>query len=717
MWTVDRTSFDPSAMHHEETIFTIGNGYLASRGTLEEGYPGEWRTTFLHGVFDFVPIAYTEIANMPDWTAVIVVIDGEQFALNSGTVQEYRRSLDLRTGELTRSLRWTSPNGAVARLEFRRFASLADEHLAVVTVRVTPEQVSSVQIQIPIVSAAGNLNDKSWLVQHSFHLATLDEEDVSGVLVRTSEDRYQVAIASRTTPVGQGVSTRWRTPGAVSSVVEFAASAGESVGVDKVVAYQSNRDGEQDVLAAAAARVRGAGSVAELAEANAARWARDWEMCDIEIDGDDEAQLALRFNIFHMLAVGPRNDDRVNIGAKALSGFGYRGHAFWDTEIFILPMFIHTLPEVARNLLDYRYNLLGPARERSAAEGHQGARFPWESADTGVEGTPAFVPDWADRTKLIRIWAGDIEIHISADVAYGAWTYWHATGDDEWFIARGAELVLETARYFVSRAEWDEGRAHYRDVIGPDEYHDHVDDNAFTNAMARWNIRQALTVLHWLRDQAPERADDLVAQLDLTDEALATWAATAEAIVVPILDDGRIPQFSGYFDLHDVDMAAYEPRTKSMHEVFGIEGANDHQALKQPDVLMATLLLEDDFTDAVRQANYDYYTPRTDHQYGSSLGPSMQAIIAARAGLADDAIAHFNRANLADLSDVRGNANDGIHAASCGGVWQAIVFGFAGVKVHPDGTVTTDPALPERWTRVAFKLMVRGVKHHIEITS
>jgi kojibiose phosphorylase len=417
-----------------------------------------------------------------------------------------------------------------------------------------------------------------------------------------------------------------------------------------------------------------------------------------------------------MLIAGPRNDDQVSIGAKTLSGFGYRGHAFWDTETFMLPLFIHTMPEVARNLLDYRWHRLAAARRKAAAQGFEGAQFPWESADTGDEVTPTFMPAFDDPTTLVRLWTGDIEIHLSADISYAALQYLHVTGDEEWFAARGAEIVLDVATFYASRAEEDEdGSFHYRDVIGPDEYHEHVDDNAFTNAMARWSITRALVTLERLERERPQRASELRAALDLSDARLARWRTVADGIVVPMLRDGLVPQFDGYLDLVDIDLADYEPRTTSMQQILGIEGANDHQVLKQPDVLMLMLLLEDEYTDEQRQVNYAYYTPRTDHTYGSSLGPAMQAIIAARAGLAADAMEHFRRAAFSDLADVRGNADGGIHAASCGGVWQAVVLGFGGLKIADDGTWTTHPALPHRWSRLAFTVTVRGERQRIEI--
>ena len=340
-----------------------------------------------------------------------------------------------------------------------------------------------------------------------------------------------------------------------------------------------------------------------------AAWQAEWARTDVEIEGDDEAQIALRFNLFQMLIAAPRHDDRVNIGAKTLSGFGYRGHAFWDTEIFMLPLFTYTAPHIARNLLHYRYRLLPGARAKAKANGFEGAQFPWESADTGEEVTPTWVPQFGDRTKLVRIWTGDIEIHISADIAYAAHQYWTVTGDDAWYAAEGAEIVLDTARFWASRAEWnaDAGRYEYNDVIGPDEYHDHVDNNAYTNHLARWNLTTALATLDWLFAHAPERATALVAQLDLSPERLAHWRDVIARLYLPVRDDGVLEQFEGYFQRKSVDLPALEPRTKSIQELFGIEGASATQVLKQPDVLMLQYLLRDQFADEVVKTNYDYY--------------------------------------------------------------------------------------------------------------
>jgi len=447
----------------------------------------------------------------------------------------------------------------------------------------------------------------------------------------------------------------------------------------------------------------------DLLAAHVAAWGDVWEASDVVIEGDPKAQLAVRFNLFHLLAAAPRHDDRASIPAKTLSGFGYRGHVFWDTDIFAVPFLTFTQPALARNLLTYRYHTLPGARRKAKAAGYEGAMFAWESADTGDEVTPRWVPDPTGQ-NLVRIWPGDIELHISADVAHAVWHYWQVTGDEEWMRHYGARIILETAVFWGSRAEWNPARGCYelRDVIGPDEYHEHVNNNAFTNRMVQWHLATALEVLAWLRRQDPHRAAELERQLDLTPERLKRWADVVGCLFVPHdPESGLIEQFEGFFDLEDVNLADYEPRTRSMQAILGIEGANRAQVIKQPDVLMLLYLLREHYDQETLRVNWEYYAPRTDHTYGSSLGPAVHAILACELGRSEEAYAHFMRAALVDLEDLRDNAADGIHAGSAGGVWQALVFGFGGVRLTEAGPVA-NPRLPPGWARLKFRLRYRG---------
>jgi kojibiose phosphorylase len=417
----------------------------------------------------------------------------------------------------------------------------------------------------------------------------------------------------------------------------------------------------------------------------------------------------VRYNLFQVLVAAPRHDDRVSIGAKTLSGFGYRGHVFWDTELFVLPFFVHTQPDLARNMLTYRHHTLPGARRKALAGGYEGAMYPWESAITGDEVTPRWVPGPRGE-RLVRIWTGDIQLHISADVARGVWNYWRVTGDDAWMRRYGAEIILDTAVFWGSRVEEnaEQGRFELTDVIGPDEYHEHVDNNAFTNRMVQWHLETALGVWAWLQAHDAERANALKRQLNLNPERLNRWADIIGRMhVLHDPESGLIEQFEGFFELDDVDLAEYEPRTQSMQAVLGIDGANRSQVLKQPDVLMLLYVLRGRYGRDTLQTNWDYYVPRTDHAYGSSLGPAIHAALACELDMPKEAYAHFMRAALVDLDDVRGNTADGIHAASAGAVWQAVVFGFGGVRLTDNGPVAT-PRLPPGWERLKFRLQYRG---------
>ena len=714
MWIVAEDSFNPAALHHGETIFTIGNGYLSTRGALEEGYPGDSRAVFIHGVFDDAPVVATELANAPDWLPLDIRLNGHLFSLHTGVVEALHRSLDLRTGVLTRRVRWRSPAGQAATLVFERFASLADAHQLFLRCQVIPEFAGTLEFRAALNGYSDNRGRAHWE-----WLGQGQRGEAVYLHSQTRRSRIQLGLAMWFGAVsGLPVdSAFWDAHGVPTQTVTFQARPGEAVEVEKRVGVWTSRDTDRPVQAAVASAQAAAGWPAALA-AQTESWAREWARCDVEIEGDDEAQVSVRFNLFQMLIAAPRGDDRVSIGAKTLSGFDYSGHAFWDTEIFMLPLFTFTAPHIARNLLNYRYRNLPGARAKARANGFEGAQFPWESAAEGVEVTPTWVPHFGDPTQLVRIWTGDIEIHISADIAYAAYQYWTATGDDDWLIAQGAELILETARFWAARAEWKAAanRFEFTEVIGPDEYHDHVDNNAYTNHLAQWNLQTAPAVLAWLKNCAPDRAAELSNRLDLSPQRLAAWRNVADKIYLPVEPDGLIPQFDGYFQRRPVDLAALEPRGVSAQALFGIEGCNATQVLKQPDVLMLQYLLPERFSARSLRVNYDYYTPRTDHTHGSSLGPAIQAIMACEVGRPDEAYEHFIRAARADLRDVRGNAGDGIHGASAAGTWQAIAFGFGGLRVTAAGWAAT-PRLPRHWRRLRFRFFHRGQLQVVELPA
>ncbi|MBV8886811.1 MAG: glycoside hydrolase family 65 protein [Chroococcidiopsidaceae cyanobacterium CP_BM_RX_35] len=716
-WSLNETQFDPDQLHSRETVFTIGNGYLGTRGSFEEGYPRASSATLIRGVYDDVPIMYTELANCPDWLPFTITADGDRFRLDQGEILSYERQLDLQRGILSRRVRWRSPSGKTLDLHFQRFASLADEHVLGIRCQLTPVDCDSlIEVQASINGYPANqgFNHWEWLDQGK-------TDQGLWLQVRTRTSRIELGMASGMTISGtEALLQVSSVPGYPTLTTTFLAAAEKTVTLEKVVTVFTSREVEAPAQAAQA-KLAQLPSYSVLLTAHEQAWDQVWQKSDVAIEGDTKAQLAVRYNLFQLLITASRHDDRVSIPAKTLSGFGYRGHIFWDTEIFILPFFTFTQPEIACNLLTYRYQTLDGARRKAAYYGYKGAMFAWESADTGDEVTPRWALPNQPYGEEVRIWCRDREIHISSDIAYAVWYYWQATSDDEWMRDCGAEIILDTAIFWMSRVEWNTKQERYeiREVIGADEYHERVNNNAFTNRMVQWHLEKAIFVFDWLSSKFADQAAELKQKLYLTSERRTRWQDIATNLWIPYDPATRlIEQFEGFFNLEDINLDDYEPRTRSIQALLGIDGANKRQVLKQPDVLMLLYLMrgagEFPYSQEVLQKNWDYYAPRTDITYGSSLGPAIHSILASDLGSSAAAYDRFMQAALVDLEDVRGNAAEGIHGAAAGGVWQAVVLGFGGIHLA-DNEPVAKPQLPPGWTRLQFKLHWCGKWHEFDL--
>lgn len=713
-WLVTEEAFDASRQGAQETNFTIGNGRFGTRGSLEEGHPGALPATLVHGLFAPHPLTFTELANLPDWTALEVVVGGHRFGLTSGEVLRYQRVLDMRSATLRREVTWRSPGGATVELVFERFASLVENRLAAVRVRVRSVDFDG---RVEVRAGLNARADTDGLAHLAWDGQGAEAQTAwLGLHLRGTDHRVGIAMQLEA-PDAAAEHEAWDMREHPTLVARWQAEPGASATFEKKVSLLTSPGTPAPAHEAEIRASQPWPTFDELHVASAAAWAADWARSDVVIEGDAQSQLAVRFSIYHLLIAAPRDDERVSIGAKALAGFGYRGHVFWDTETFMLPLFTHGQPHIARNLLSYRYHRLPGARRKAVANGYEGAQFPWESADTGDEVTPKWLPNMTGGQELIRIWTGDIEIHITADIAHAVNRYWRATGDDDFMRRRGAEIVIEGARFWASRAEWnaDAQRYEYSDVIGPDEYHDHVDNNAFTNYLAAWHLRTAADLCRWLAAADPRRAAAVIGDGRQLQETIARFTDVAAKIYLPHdPETGLIEQFDGYFKLRDVDLTAYPDRNLSMQALLGIEGVAQTQIIKQADVLMLATLLPEVFSERDLAANYAYYSARTDHDHGSSLGPPIQALMAARMGQPAEAYTHFLRAAWADLGDIRLNSSAGIHAANAGALWQAVVFGFAGLRFE-DGKPVTKPQLPAHWQRLAFRVEHHGREMEIDL--
>lgn len=724
VWTLVQEGVDLSREREYETIFSVGNGYLGTRAALAEHNPlASSPATFLAGVFDALPSsqAVPELALAPDWTRLRVSIEGREVALEPATALAHRRILDMKQGASWREWRYHDPSGRVTRLRELRMASLAHRHVALQVFEIVPENWSGRLVVEAVVEPASGIV-AGLPVARPRMLAVPGPRDDGVLVYRTGGKGLTLALATSSQLEGSDafpILPRLRAAEGVSvERWEVDAQLGETYRLERVASFYTSRDAKSpEHLAKQRLTSAWDAGASALAAAHAKAWRERWEACAIEVQGDPAAERALRFAAYHLLIAANPEDERVSIGARTLTGESYKGHVFWDTDVFMLPFFTFTYPEAARALLMYRYHTLDGARGKAADAGYRGALYAWESTDTGHETTPRFM--LAPDGEVIPIVSGLQEHHISADIAYAAWSYWEATGDDRFMAEAGAEILLETACFWASRGVWDdEGRFHIRDVVGPDEYHEGVDDNAFTNGLARWNLRRGAEVFEMLRRRWPERLQELSRKLAIGPDEVEQWRRIAAAMELSIdAATGLIEQFKGYFALDDYDLApmrAQGKRAAPMDMLLGREHTLRSRIVKQADVVMLLQLLWDEFPEAVREANFRYYEPRTCH--GSSLSPSTHALVAAQLGDIPMAMDYFKQASEIDLANNYGNAAGGVHAAALGGLWQVAVFGFGGVRVYREG-LTMDPRLPPAWRSLRFPLQFRGAQLEISVEA
>jgi trehalose/maltose hydrolase-like predicted phosphorylase len=486
-----------------------------------------------------------------------------------------------------------------------------------------------------------------------------------------------------------GENVWYRVAGEPGGVAIAATQSERPAALERLAAYTTSSHGVPSLSSAThkLARARAAGFDRLLAEHRHA-WARRWETADVIIEGDPELQQAVRFALFHLMASVPDRGEAA-VGARGISGRAYRGHVFWDSDVFVLPFLAATHPPAARAMLEYRVRRLAAAQAHAARMGRRGARFPWESAHEGIDVTPTFVYDKEGRVVPIR--TGQLEEHITADVAWAASFYCDWTADRAFEFHQGRALLEETARYWASRARLDQrdGRAHIYGVIGPDEYHEPVDDNAFTNVMARWNLERAAALPGTDGRERDERLRIARALVDGYDPATGVYE-----------------QFSGFYDLEPLIIADVAPRRPITADVFlGRPRVQRSQVLKQADVLMLHHLVPDAVEPGTLEPNLAFYEPRTAH--GSSLSPAIHASLFARVGKLAEAVDLLRTSSRLDLDDATSTTAEGLHLATMGGLWQALAFGFAGVRVAGDAVVV-DPRLPDDWKALELRLRFRG---------
>ncbi|HLL78142.1 MAG TPA: hypothetical protein VKT25_01500 [Ktedonobacteraceae bacterium] len=748
LWQIEEETFDSGKLRSLETVYSIGNGYFGTRGAFEEGYPKATPATLLAGVFDKIDIGKEELANAPDWLPIKLFVNNERFLLSQGEILSYRRVLDLRRAVLSREVHWRSPNGICLRVSTERFASLHDEHVGAIRYSVTidDDQPTGTGLIDIVLSASLNLAVGNHGLMHWESVEQRQDGEISWLHSQTRVSAVQL-VQTMSFSSSRCDFQKELIRSDITPLIRFygTLAPGETLIAEKIVVMYTSRDVEHPlaaalehhhrILQADGAQVEngkyytlhaeGITSVQPckqsfvydvlLAEHTQA-WQRYWTISDVIIEGDDKAQLAMRYNLYQLRISDPAHDSHFSIPAKGLTGFGYHGHIFHDTEIFMLPYFTFVHPDLARNLLLYRYHLLPAARAKAKLNGYEGAQFPWESTLDGKEATPDAIVH-PESGELIAVINGAIELHITSSIAYAFWQYWDVTGDDEFMRRYGAELLLSTATFWVSRVTYNATRNEYEinDVIGPDEWHEHVNNNAYTNVMARWNIVTALETLAWLKASDAQHAQRLLEKLQLDEQKLQHWHDVIARIRIPQdKQSGLFEQFDGFFQLSHFDQEKYRGRKASYQGLLGVQEVSRYQIIKQADVLMLLTVLRQRYDLKTKRVNWDYYYPITDHDYGSSLTPALHVILACELGLAEPAYDLFMKGALVDLENPRGNSDEGIHDACAGAVWQAAIMGFAGLSVEGD-SYTTHPSWPDNWTRLAFKFCHKGQLVEIDL--
>jgi trehalose/maltose hydrolase-like predicted phosphorylase len=628
-----------------------------------------------------------------DWSRVRIVLDGKPLLEREGEVLHGTRTLDMRRGMLLSAWTHRTPAGITATGRELRLLSQADRAAALQLLWLTLDR-DGVDVRLDASFAMAGLGMEPTRLEPDVGAWRTEGTGKGVAMAGTARLRLNGNEANPDRPFSLRWTWRWRSV------------AGQVAELDRVVAVARADTYDDDPVPAAngaLARNCAVGWRAVLA-AHETAWDARWKAGEIRIEGDDESQRALRFAVYHLSSATNPDDDRVSIGARALTGDAYLGHVFWDTEIYLLPFYTAVWPEAARALLMYRFHTLPGARAKAAHFGFKGALYAWESADTGMETTPERVVV-SDGTT-VEILTGQMEHHISADVAYAVWQYWRATGDDNFLLRAGAEILLDTARFWASRAVLEaDGKRHIRHAIGPDEYHDDVDDNAFTNLMARWNLARALETLDIMHARWPEQAAALRQKLVLGDEELADWRDAIARIFVG-LDPatGLYEQFAGFHALEPLDLTQYADRTVPIDVVIGRERTQRSQVVKQADVVALMALLPGEFPGAMAEKNFRHYEPLCAH--GSSLSAGMHALVAARLGDPEMALRYLREAAATDL-DLDPNSAGGVRIAGLGGIWQAVMRGFVGLDLasEPPGI---DPRLPPQWRSLSFRVCWRG---------
>ncbi len=724
-WRIIETRYSDEYVPRAETVFALSNGFLGVRGTFEEGRPAFSPGTYVNGFHEIWPIVHAEeahalarvgqtLVNVPDSTIFKLYVDDEPLFLATARVQDYRRVLDMRAGTLTREFVWALASGKHVRIRSCRLVSFEHRHIVAMTYEVTmldrsaPIAISSLVVNRQDTRPVDEIPEQR---PSDPRLARVLPERVLNAQVTERVDSrillgYRTTNSRMTLAVGVDhvidAACEYQVEGSVEQdggeiMITADAPPGVPVRITKFATYQGSRSIPAPELVDRSRRTLDRALRAgyeTLVEEQRQQLNKFWDRADVRVDSRLDRvrrQQGIRWNLFQVAQASWRAEN-AGISAKGLTGHAYDGHYFWDTEIYVLPFLSYTQPRIAANLLRHRHSMLDQARERAAVMSQTGALFPWRTLN-GQEASANFQ-------------AGTAQYHINADIAYAIRRYTNVQGDLDLMAEVGAEMLVETARLWEDLGFYgSDGQFHIYGVTGPDEYTTVVNDNTYTNLMARLNLSYAASTVRLLREQRPDAYTALAHEVNLRPDEVESWERAAGAMHVPWdPEKGIHPQDDTFLkrEVWDLEHTPREMFPLLLH--FHPLVIYRHQVIKQADIVLAMFLLGNEFSKEQKRRNYEYYDPLTTGD--SSLSACVQSILAAEIGNERQAQQYFNYALLMDLADIAGNTSNGVHIASAAGVWSSLVFGFGGVRDF-DGDLSFEPALPRVWRSLSFSLRFR----------
>ncbi len=741
-WRLVETSPQGMPIGVSETLFNLSNGYIGLRANPPEGRDSAEHGTFINGLHETWQIRHAEdafglaregqtIVNAPDAKPMRLYIDDEPLRLSVAEIEDFERCLDFREGVLRRRFIWRTPGGKRVRVSASRMVSMQEKHLAVMSLEVELlDSDAAIVVSSQILNrqdggdeyhdkaaAQGDELDprRAEALDERVLIPTFQAEDEIGrstLAFRCSHSKMTVACSmdhelSVNGPEGEQLridSNQLTEEDSASVIYHVNAPAGTVLRLEKYVSYHSSRHVAGRELAFRCNRTLNRAMRVGLRslEENQNEWLeRFWERSDVEVHGQPEIQQAVRWNIFQLIQASARAEIQ-GVPAKGMTGTGYGGHYFWDTEIYVMPFLTYTNPPLARNALRFRYGMLEAAYQRADELSHDGALFPWRTIN-GLESSAYYA-------------AGTAQYHIDADIVFSLMKYAYASGDEDFLLREGIDLLIATARFWMSLGFFNPDRTEFQihSVTGPDEYNTVVNNNLYTNVMAEFNLRAAANVVKQMQETRPEAYREFANRHHLEDAEILEWDEAADRMYVPFDETNGIhPQDDQFllrkrWNLDDPELGPKRPLLLHYHPLTIYR----HQIIKQADVVLALFLQGQRFTMEEKKADYDYYDPLTTGD--SSLSAVVQSIMAAELGYTEQALDFFMRGLFVDLADLHGNTADGVHVASAGGVWQSLVYGFGGFRDY-GGHYSINPHLPEEWEALTYRVTVKGSRLKVTV--